>query len=78
MTELKEKLQRSCELAKANLVQDQGRMKYWYDKKARLLQYEVRDQLLAILQILAHPLQARYTGSYRITKPEVPPTVLLP
>lgn len=64
VTELKERLRRSWDLAKENLMGAQEKIKYWYDKKARVRAYQV----LALLPILGHPLQARYSGPYRVAK----------
>lgn len=68
VTELKERLRRSWELAKENLLVAQGRFKYWHDKKARVRSYQVGDKVLALLPVLGQPLQAKYSGPYRINK----------
>ena len=54
------------ELAQKNLKSAQGRMKQWYDKKARFRIFRPGDQVLVLLPIHGQPLQARYCGPYSI------------
>ena len=56
------------ELAQKNLKCLQGRMKQWYDKKARLRTFQPGDRVMVLLPVHGQPLQARYCGLYTIER----------
>ena len=39
-------------------------MKIWYDHKAKDSIFDAGDQVLVLLPVIGHPLQARYSGRY--------------
>ncbi len=60
-------------LASNHLQQSQVKMKTWYDKKARHREFQPGEQVLVLLPFQGHPLQAKFSGPYRIIK-QVSPT----
>ena len=57
-------LTNACEMAQRNLKDSQKRMKVWYDHKAKQQSFKPGNQVLMLLPISGHPLQARYYGPY--------------
>ena len=55
-------------MARDNLKTTQTKMKAWYDRKARKRSFQVGDELLILLLLHGHPLQAQYSGQYTIDK----------
>jgi len=45
-----------------------SRMKVWYDCKAKHRSFKPGDQVLMLLPISGHPLQARYHGPYVVER----------
>ena len=43
-------------------------MKIWYDHKAKDSIFDAGDQVLVLLPVIGHPLQARYNGPYVIER----------
>lgn len=43
-------------------------MKVWYDRKTRSQSFEVGDQVLILLPVVGSPLEAQFSGPYRIEK----------
>jgi len=68
VSSLRNRLMSATELAQQNLKNSQGKMKTWYDKKARDRSFRVGERVLVLLPIPQHPLQARYCGPYVVTK----------
>ncbi len=62
------RLGRACELAKENLKAVQGKMKTWYDRKARHRVFSSGDQVLVLLPVPGSVLQAQYSGPYIIER----------
>ena len=52
------KLRTACELARQNLGEAQGRMKGWYNKKARHQAFSPGEKVLVLLPLLGSSLQA--------------------
>lgn len=68
VSELKTKMYKSWELARENLVNTQGKMKLWYDKKARVREFKPGDRVLVLLPLRGQPLEAKFQGPYIIEK----------
>ena len=66
VSDVRERLKVANELAQKNLKLSQGRMKLWYDKKARCRTFKPGDQVLVLLPLHGQPLQARYCGPYTV------------
>lgn len=66
MSNFRFRLSRACELAKENLKEAQGKMKKWYDRKARHHVFSSGDQVLVLLPVPGSVLQAQYSGPYII------------
>ena len=62
------RLTNACEIAQKNLKDSQKRMKVWYDRKAKQRSFNPGDQVLMLLPIAGHPLQARYHGPYVVER----------
>ncbi|KAF7690629.1 hypothetical protein HF521_012433, partial [Silurus meridionalis] len=62
----KERLNRACALAKENLKATQGKMKTWYDRKARARTFKPGERVLVLFPLQSNPLQARFHGPYEI------------
>ena len=58
------RLTSACEMAQKNLKYSQKKMKVWYDRKAKQRSFKPGDQVLLLLPISGHPLQARYHEPY--------------
>ena len=68
VSNLRQRVLDACEVARKNLKHSQTKMKTWYDKRVKKRQFKVGDEVLALLPIPNHPLQARYHGPYVIAK----------
>lgn len=68
VTDLKDKLRRAWDAAKENLKFSQRKMKTWYDKRARERIFQEGDQVLVLLPVQGQPLQAKYSGPYKVFK----------
>lgn len=62
------KLRRACEIAKDNLEVAQIKMKTWFDRHAKVREFQPGDKVLVLLPIPGASLQARYSGPYAIQK----------
>ena len=62
------RLTSACDMARKNLKHSQKKMKVWYDRKAKLQSFKPGDQVLLLLPIAGHPLQARYHGPYVVER----------
>lgn len=68
VSDFKDRLMRATETALQNLKEAQGEMKRWYDRKARVKKFCVRDKVLVLFPIQGHPMRARYHGPWEIEK----------
>ena len=68
VTLLRQQMMRAGEMARDNLKTTQTKMKAWYDRKACKRSFQVGDEVLILLPLHGHPLQARYNGPYTIDK----------
>ena len=66
ISDVRESLKVAKELAQNKLKSSQGRMKLWYDKKARSHTFQPGDRVLVLLPMHGQPLQARYCGPYTV------------
>ena len=58
------------DLVKENLEKSQEKQKYWYDKGARVQQFEVGDPVLVLLPTTTDKLLAQWQGPYLVVKRE--------
>ena len=63
-----EKLRNMAELVQENLSKVQGRQKAWYDKNARVREFEPGDPVLVLLPTSSSKLLARWQGPYQVVK----------
>ena len=59
----KDRLFRAGQMAKRNLQESQSKMKVWYNRKTRSRCFEPGDRVL-----VGNPLQAKYSGPYKVGK----------
>ena len=64
----RERLTSALEIAKSNLAGAQGKMKEYYDKKVKEREFQVGDEVLALLPMQGRPLAAKFSGPYKIIK----------
>jgi len=55
-------------LAKKKLGKSQVKMQQRFDRKAKVREFQVGEQVLALLSLPANPFQAKFTGPYKIVK----------
>ena len=68
VSDFRNRLSRTCEVARSNLKTSQGKMKARYDNHVIDRKFKPGDKVLALLPIPGRPLQARYFGPYTIDK----------
>ena len=64
----KDRLFRAGQIAKRNLQESQSKMKVWYDRKAKSRCFEPGDRVLVLFSVVGNPLQAKYSGPYKVVK----------
>ena len=64
----KDRLFRAGQIAKRNLQESQSKMKVWYDRKAKSRCFEPCDRVLVLFPVVGNPLQAKYSGPYKVVK----------
>ena len=64
----KNRLLKAGKFAKENLKKSQGRMKLWYDKKARLRTFKPGDKVLVLFPSSGNSLQAQFFGPYEVER----------
>ena len=64
----KDRLFRAGQIAKINLQESQSKMKVWYDRKAKSRCFEPGDRVLVLFPVVGNPLQAKYSGPYKVVK----------
>ena len=64
----KDRLFRAGQIAKKNLQESQSKMKVWYDRKAKSRCFEPGDRVLVLFPVVGNPLQAKYSGPYKVVK----------
>ena len=64
----KDRLFRAGQIAKRNLQGSQSKMKVWYDRKAKSRCFEPGDRVLVLFPVVGNPLQAKYSGPYKVVK----------
>ena len=64
----KDRLFRAGQIAKRNLQESQSKMKVWYDRKAKSRCFEPGDRVLVLFPVVGNPLQAKYSGHYKVVK----------
>ena len=63
-----DRLLRAGQMAKRNLQESQSQMKVWYDRKAKSSCFEPGDRVLVLFLVVGNPLQAKYSGPYKVVK----------
>ena len=64
----KDRLFRAGQIAKRNLQESQSKMKVWYDRKAKSRCFAPGDRVLVLFPVVGNPLQAKYSGPYKVVK----------
>ena len=64
----KDRLFRAGQIAKRNLQESQSKMKVWYDRKAKSRCFEPGNRVLVLFPVVGNPLQAKYSGPYKVVK----------
>ena len=64
----KDRLFRAGQTAKRNLQESQSKMKVWYDRKEKSRCYEHSDRVLVLFPVVGNPLQAKYSGPYKMVQ----------
>ena len=64
----KDRLFRAGQIAKRNLQGSQSKMKVWYDRKAKSRCFEPGDRVLVLFPVVGDPLQAKYSGPYKVVR----------
>ena len=64
----KNRLFRAGQMAKRNLQESQSKMKVLYDRKTRSRCFEPGDRVLVLFPVVGNPLQAKYSGPYKVVK----------
>ena len=64
----KDRLFRAGQIAKRNLQESQSKMKVWYDRKAKSRCFDPGDRVLVLFPVVGNPLQAKYSGPYKVVK----------
>ena len=64
----KDRLFRAGQMVKRNLQESQSKMKVWYDRKAKSRCFEPGDRVLVLFPVVGNPLQAKYSGLYKVVK----------
>ena len=64
----KDRLFRAGQMAKRNLQESQSKMKVCYDRKAKSRCFEPGDRVLVLFPVVGNPLQAKYSGPYKVVK----------
>ena len=64
----KDRLFRAGQMAKRNLQESQSKMKVWYDRKTKSRCFEPGDRVLVLFPVVGNPLQAKYSGPYKVVK----------
>ena len=60
--DMREKLEKTCELARENLLKSQEKQKTWYDCKAREQSFDQGDKVLVLLPSSTDKLSAEWQG----------------
>ena len=63
---LRNRLEETCELARVNLLQAQGKQKHYYDKKAKDRKFEVGQKVLVLLPGDHNKLLLQWKGPYEV------------
>ena len=65
---LRSRMAEMAEVVRQNMAEGQKRQKEWYDKEARLREFEVGDTVLVLLPTSTSKLLAKWQGPFQITK----------
>ena len=56
----KHTLIKACEIAHENIEQSQIKMKQWYDRDGRIIEFEAGEKVPVLLPVSGHPLLAKH------------------
>ena len=62
------RLFRAVQMAKRNLQEFQSKMKVWYDRKTKSRCFDPGDRVMVLFPVVGDPLQAKYSGPYKVVK----------
>ena len=62
----KDRFFRAGQIAKRNHQESQSKMKVWYDRKTKSRCFEPGDRVLVLFPGVGNPLQAKYSGPYKV------------
>ena len=62
------RLFRAGQTAKRNLQESQSKLNVWYDRETRSRCFEPGDRVLVLFPVVGNPLQAKYSGSYKVVE----------
>ena len=68
MTRVRDCMETAKEIVQENLEIAQGKQKFYYDKRAREIQFTPGEKVLLLLPSSTHKFQAHWQGLYTITK----------
>ena len=63
-----DRLFRAGQMAKKNLQESQSKIKVWYNRQTRSMCFEPGDRVLVLFPVVGNPLQAKYSGPYKVVK----------
>ena len=64
----KDTLFRVGQMAKRNLLDSQGKMNIWHNRKTKSRCFEPGDRVLVLFPVVGNPLQVKYSGPYKMVK----------
>ena len=64
----KDRLFRAVQMAKRNLQEFQSKMQVWYDRKTKSRCFDPGDRVMVLFPVVGDPLQAKYSGPYKVVK----------
>lgn len=68
MTLLKNRLRRSHEIARENIIKSKERSKEYYDRNVKYIKFEVGDMVLVQNEVKSHKFEPPYLGPYPIVE----------
>ncbi len=68
VSKFRERLHKTCSMAKDSLAAAQKKMKYQFDRKSVQRSFSEGDQVLVLLPIAGSALSARFSGPYEVLR----------
>lgn len=63
---MQEKLAKMQDIVQENMTGAQRKQKQWYDRSARMREFQTGDQVLVLLPTITNKLAAKWQGPYRV------------